>query len=95
MLKPLEDRIVIKRVDEIAETEGGIYLPDTAQEKAMEGIVLAVGPGKYDEALGRRIPINLSPGDRVVFGKWSGDDIELDDEELLILREPNIIGILT
>ena len=91
--RPLHDRVVVKRVDAEQKTKSGIIIPDTAQEKPQEGEVVAVGPGGRDEA-GKLIPIDLKAGDRVLFGKWSGTEIKIDGEELLIMKESDIIGVL-
>ena len=91
--RPLHDRVVVKRVEEDTKTKGGIIIPDTAQEKPMQGEVIAVGPGGRDES-GKLIPIDLKPGDVVLFGKWSGTEVKLDGEELLIMKESDIMGII-
>jgi chaperonin GroES len=91
--RPLGDRVVIRRVEEEAKTKGGIIIPDTAKEKPQEGEVIAVGPGARDED-GKRIPIDVKVGDRILFGKWSGSEVKLDDEDLLIMKESDILGIL-
>ena len=91
--RPLHDRVVVKRVAEEEKTRGGIIIPDTAKEKPMEGEVVAVGPGGRDEA-GKLIPIDLKAGDTVLFGKWSGTEVKLDGEELLIMKESDIMGVL-
>lgn len=91
--KPLHDRVLVRRVDEGEKTAGGIIIPDTAKEKPMQGEVLAVGPGARDET-GRLIPIDLKVGDRVLFGKWSGTEVKIDGEELLILKESDILGVV-
>src|SRR5437764_6210099 len=92
--RPLHDRVVVKRIDAEAKTKGGIIIPDTAKEKRSQGEITAVGPGGRDEA-GKLIPIDLKVGDRVLFGKWSGTDIKLDGEDLLIMKESDIMGVLT
>src|ERR1700758_4986717 len=92
--RPLHDRIVITRIDADDKTAGGIIIPDTAKEKPSEGEVIAVGPGGRDEA-GKLIPIDLKKGDRVLFGKWSGNEVKLDGQELLIMKESDIMGVLT
>ena len=89
--KPLHDRVVIRRLEGEEKTEGGIIIPDTAKEKPQEGEVVAVGPGARDEA-GKLIPIDLKPGDRVLFGKWSGTEVKIDGEELLIMKESDVMG---
>ena len=91
--RPLHDRVVVKRIDAEAKTKGGIIIPDSAKEKPQEGQVVAVGPGGRDEA-GKLIPIDLKVGDRVLFGKWSGTEVKLDGEELLIMKESDIMGVL-
>jgi chaperonin GroES len=91
--RPLHDRIVIKRVDAEAKSAGGIIIPDTAQEKPQKGEVIAVGPGGRDES-GKLIPIDLKAGDRVLFGKWSGTEVKIDDQEYLIMKESDIMGVL-
>ena len=89
--RPLHDRIVVKRVDAEEKTKGGIIIPDTAKEKPQEGEVIAVGPGARDES-GKLIPLDVKVGDRILFGKWSGTDIKLDGEELLIMIPDNGVG---
>jgi chaperonin GroES len=90
---PLHDRILVRRVEEGETIRGGIIIPDSAKEKPQEGRVVAVGPGGRDEA-GKLIPIDIKAGDRVLFGKWSGTEIKLDGEELLIMKESDIMGVL-
>jgi chaperonin GroES len=90
---PLADRVVIKRVKEETKSSGGIIIPDTAQEKPQEGEVVAVGPGARDEK-GERIKPEVKTGDRILFGKWSGTEIKVDGEELLIMKESDIMGVL-
>ena len=92
-LKPLFDRIVIRRLDEESVSSGGIVIPDTAKEKPDQGEVVAVGPGKYNES-GQRIPIGLSTGDRVLFGKYAGTSIKIDGEELVVVREDDVLAIV-
>ncbi|MEA2833647.1 MAG: chaperonin GroES [Methylobacteriaceae bacterium] len=92
--RPLHDRVVVKRVDSEEKTKGGIIIPDTAKEKPQEGEVIAVGPGARDEA-GKVVPLDLKAGDRVLCGKWSGSEIKLDGEDLLIMKESDIMGIIT
>ena len=89
--RPLHDRVVVKRVGAEEKTKGGIIIPDTAKEKPQEGEVTAVGPGGRDES-GKLIPIDLKVGDRILFGKWSGTEIKLDGEELLIMKESDVMG---
>ena len=92
-LRPLQDRVLIRRVEPEAKTAGGIFIPDTAQEKPMEGEVVAVGPGARDED-GKLHPLDVKPGDRVLFGKWSGTEIKLDGEDLMIMNEADIMGVI-
>jgi chaperonin GroES len=91
--RPLHDRVVVRRVEEDGKTKGGIIIPDTAQEKPMQGEIVAVGPGGRDEA-GNLTPIDVRPGDLVLFGKWSGTEVKLDGVELLIMKESDIMGVL-
>ncbi len=91
--RPLHDRVVVRRVEEEAKTAGGIIIPDTAKEKPMEGEVMAVGPGARNED-GEIVPLDVKAGDRVLFGKWSGTEVKIDGEELLIMKESDIMGIL-
>ena len=91
--RPLHDRVVVKRIEEEAKTAGGIIIPDTAKEKPQQGEVTAVGPGASDEA-GKVNPPDVKVGDRVLFGKWSGSEVKIDGEELLIMKESDILGIL-
>jgi chaperonin GroES len=91
--RPLHDRVVVKRIEAEQKTKGGIIIPDSAKEKPQEGLVVAVGPGGRDEA-GKLIPIDIKNGDKVLFGKWSGTEIKLDGEELLIMKESDIMGVL-
>ena len=92
-LRPLQDRVLVRRVEPEAKTAGGIFIPDTAQEKPMEGDVVAVGPGARDES-GKLHPLDIKTGDRVLFGKWSGSEVRLDGEELLIMKESDIMGVV-
>jgi chaperonin GroES len=92
-LRPLHDRVVVKRLDAEEKTKGGIIIPDTAKEKPSQGEVTAVGPGGRDES-GKLIPIDIKEGDRVLFGKWSGTEVKIDGEELLIMKESDIMGII-
>jgi chaperonin GroES len=92
-LRPLGDRILVKRVKEEERTKGGIIIPDTAKEKPQEGKIVAVGKGKYDEH-GKLIPIEVKAGDKILFGKYSGSEFKLEGEDLLILREDDILGII-
>ena len=91
--RPLHDRVVVKRVEAEDKSKGGIIIPDTAKEKPQQGEVVAVGPGGRDEN-GKLIPIDLKAGDRVLFGKWSGTEVKLDGEELLIMKESDIMGVI-
>jgi chaperonin GroES len=91
--RPLHDRVVVKRIDAEDKSKGGIIIPDTAKEKPMQGEVVAVGPGGRDEA-GKLVPIELKAGDKVLFGKWSGTEVKLDGDELLIMKESDIMGVL-
>ena len=91
--RPLHDRVVVKRIEEEQKTKGGIIIPDTAKEKPMQGEILAVGPGARNEK-GDLIPLGVQVGDRVLFGKWSGTEVKLDGDELLIMKESDIMGIL-
>jgi chaperonin GroES len=91
--RPLHDRVVVKRIDAEEKSKGGIIIPDTAKEKPQEGEVVAVGPGGRDEA-GKLIAIDVKSGDRVLFGKWSGTEVKLDGEELLIMKESDIMGVI-
>ncbi|MCC8955199.1 co-chaperone GroES [Bradyrhizobium sp. Pear77] len=92
--RPLHDRVVVKRIDAEEKTAGGIIIPDTAKEKPSQGEVIAVGPGGRDET-GKLISIDVEVGDRVLFGKWSGTEVKVDGEELLIMKESDIMGVLT
>ena len=91
--RPLHDRVVVKRIEAEEKTAGGIIIPDTAKEKPQTGEIVAVGPGGRDEA-GKLIPIDLKVGDKVLFGKWSGTEVNLDGQELLIMKESDIMGVL-
>jgi chaperonin GroES len=91
--RPLGDRVLVKRVEEEEKTKGGIIIPDTAKEKPQEGEVLAVGPGARDEA-GKRIDPDVKVGDRILFGKWSGTEVRIDGDDLLIMKESDILGIV-
>jgi chaperonin GroES len=92
-IKPLEDRLVIKVVEAEQTTASGLVIPDTAKEKPQEGEIIAVGPGGRDES-GKLIPIDLKVGDRVLFGKWSGTEVKIDGEELLIMKESDVMGVV-
>jgi chaperonin GroES len=91
--RPLHDRVVIRRIEGEEKTKGGIIIPDTAKEKPQEGEVVAVGPGGRDEK-GKLTPVELKPGERVLFGKWSGTEVKIDGEELLIMKESDIMGVI-
>jgi chaperonin GroES len=91
--RPLHDRIVVKRITAEEKTRGGIIIPDTAQEKPMEGEVIAVGPGARNEQ-GAIVALDVKAGDRVLFGKWSGTEVKLDGEELLIMKETDVMGVI-
>ena len=91
--RPLGDRVVVRRVKEEQKTAGGIIIPDTAQEKPQEGEVVAVGPGALDDD-GKRVPPEVKPGERVLFGKWSGTEVKIDGEDLLIMKESDIMGVI-
>ena len=91
--RPLHDRVVIKRIEAEEKTSGGIIIPDTAKEKPQEGEVIAVGPGGRDES-GKLIPIDVKVGDRVLFGKWSGTEVKIDGNDLLIMKEADIMGVI-
>jgi chaperonin GroES len=91
--RPLHDRVVVRRVKEEEKTRGGIIIPDTAQEKPQEGEIIAVGPGARDED-GERIPPDVKVGERILFGKWSGTEVKIDGEDLLIMKESDIMGVL-
>ena len=91
--RPLHDRVVVRRVESEEKTKGGIIIPDTAKEKPSQGEVVAVGPGGRDEA-GKLVPLDLKVGDRVLFGKWSGTEVKIDNVDLLIMKESDIMGVL-
>jgi len=91
--RPLHDRVLVRRIEADEKTAGGIIIPDTAKEKPSQGEVIAVGPGGRDEA-GKLIPIDIKAGDRVLFGKWSGTEVKIDGEDLLIMKESDILGIV-
>ena len=91
--RPLHDRVVVRRIEANEKTKGGIIIPDTAKEKPSEGEILAVGPGGHDEN-GKLIPMDVKAGDRVLFGKWSGTEVKLDGEDLLIMKESDIMGVI-
>jgi len=91
--RPLHDRVVVRRIEEDTKTAGGIIIPDTAKEKPMQGEVIAAGPGARDEN-GRIVPLDVKRGDRVLFGKWSGTEVKIDGEDLLIMKESDILGVI-
>ena len=91
--RPLGDRVLVKRVEEEAKTKGGIIIPDTAKEKPQEGEVIAVGPGGRDDS-GKRVDMELKAGDRILFGKWSGTEVKVDGEDLIIMKESDVLGIV-
>ena len=92
-IKPLHDRVLVKRVEEVTKTAGGIIIPDTAKEKPSEGIVEAVGNGFRAED-GKIVPMSVKEGDKVLFGKWSGSEVKINGEERLLIKEPEILGII-
>ncbi len=91
--RPLHDRVLVRRIEEEERTPGGVIIPDTAKEKPMEGEVLAVGPGGRDEG-GKLMPLDVKPGDRILFGKWSGTEVKIGDEDLVIMKESDIMGVV-
>jgi chaperonin GroES len=91
--RPLGDRVLVKRVEEETKTRGGIIIPDTAKEKPQEGEVIAVGPGARDET-GKRVELDVKAGDRILFGKWSGTEVKINGEDLLIMKESDILGVV-
>jgi chaperonin GroES len=90
---PLADRVVVRALEETEQMRGGLFIPDTAKEKPMQGEVIAVGPGRYDE--GKRVPMELKVGDKVLYGKYSGTEVTIDNEQLLILREADVLAIVS
>jgi chaperonin GroES len=92
--RPLGDRVLVKRVEEEAKTKGGIIIPDTAKEKPQEGQVISVGDGARDED-GKRVPMDVKAGDRILFGKWSGTEVKIDGEDLIIMKESDVLGIVS
>ena len=92
-VKPLNDRVLVKRLEEVQVTKGGIYIPDTAKEKPVEGKVISVGPGKVNEQ-GNRVPLNLKEGDRILFGRYAGSEIKIEGEDYLMMREDDILAII-
>jgi chaperonin GroES len=91
--RPLHDRVVVKRLEGEEKTKGGIIIPDSAKEKPQEGKIVAVGPGARDEA-GKLVPLDVKAGDRVLFGKWSGTEVKVDGEDLLIMKESDVLGVV-
>ena len=91
--RPLHDRVLVKRIESEEKTAGGIIIPDTAKEKPSEGEIIAVGEGTRDDD-GKRIPLDVKPGDRILFGKWSGTEVKIDGQELLIMKESDVMGIV-
>ena len=91
--RPLHDRVVVKRAGNESKTSGGIIIPDTAGEKPQQGEIVAVGPGARDET-GKVVPLGLKPGDRVLFGKWSGTEVKIDGQDLLIMKESDVMGVV-
>ena len=91
--RPLQDRVLVRRIEQEEKTTGGIIIPDTAKEKPMEGEVIAAGPGARDES-GKLVPLELKAGDRVLFGKWSGTEVKIDGEDLLIMKESDVMGVI-
>ncbi|MGC1859938.1 MAG: co-chaperone GroES [Methylocystis sp.] len=91
--RPLHDRVVVKRLEGEEKTKGGIIIPDSAKEKPQEGKIVAVGPGARDES-GKLVPLDVKAGDRVLFGKWSGTEVKVDGEDLLIMKESDVLGVV-
>lgn len=91
--RPLHDRVVVRRVEQLEKSAGGVIIPDTVKEKPMEGEVLAVGPGARDDS-GKLAPLDVKAGDRILFGKWSGTEVKIDGEDLLIMKESDVMGII-
>ncbi len=91
--RPLGDRVLVRRIEEEAKTKGGIIIPDTAKEKPQEGEIIAVGPGARDED-GKRVELDVKAGDRILFGKWSGTEVKIDGEDLIIMKESDVLGIV-
>ncbi|MBN9360539.1 MULTISPECIES: co-chaperone GroES [unclassified Devosia] len=92
--RPLHDRVVVRRVDSEEKSAGGIIIPDTAKEKPSEGVIVSVGPGARDEA-GKIVPLDVKEGDRILFGKWSGTEVKLNGQDLLIMKESDIMGVIS
>ena len=93
VFRPLHDRVVVRRIEAEAKTKGGIIIPDTAKEKPSEGVIVSVGPGARDET-GKIVPPDVKEGDRILFGKWSGTEIKLNGEDLLIMKEADVMGVI-
>jgi chaperonin GroES len=91
--RPLHDRVVVKRLESEEKTKGGIIIPDTAKEKPQEGEIISVGPGARDET-GKLVPLDVKAGDRILFGKWSGTEVKIDGQDLLIMKESDILGVI-
>jgi chaperonin GroES len=91
--RPLHDRVLVRRIDAEEKTKGGIIIPDTAKEKPQEGEIVAAGPGARNEQ-GQLVPLDVKPGDRVLFGKWSGTEVKIDGKDLLIMKESDLLGII-
>ncbi len=91
--RPLGDRVLVRRVEEEEKTKGGIIIPDSAKEKPQEGLVVSVGPGARDES-GKLVPLDVNAGDRILFGKWSGTEVKIDGEDLLIMKESDVLGVV-
>ena len=91
--RPLHNRVVVRRVDQQEKSDGGVIIPDTVKEKPMEGEVIAVGPGARDES-GKLVPLDVKAGDRILFGKWSGTEVKIDGEDVLIMKESDVMGII-
>ena len=91
--RPLHDRVVVRRVDAEEKTKGGIIIPDTAKEKPQEGEIVAAGPGARDES-GKLVPLDVKAGDRILFGKWSGTEVKIDGEDLIIMKESDVMGVV-
>ena len=94
-VKPLADRVVVKPIEDAEQMRGGLYIPDTAKEKPQQGEVVAVGPGKFDERGGQRIPMDVKVGDKILYGKYSGTEVTVDNEQLLILRESDVLAVIS
>ncbi|GJD50547.1 10 kDa chaperonin 1 [Methylobacterium crusticola] len=92
--RPLHDRVVVRRIESEEKTKGGIIIPDTAKEKPQEGEIVAVGPGARDES-GKVAPLDVKAGDRILFGKWSGTEVKIDGQDLLVMKESDIMGVIT